>query len=250
MTEINTFQDLLRALDENPEWREALREKILTQELLQLPAVVFKLSESLHGLLEEMSGHLLRLAQSVATQSKQVDDGFAQVNDRFVRVDAWFDTINQRLDGMSDDLEQVKDYFLKNKLHRIIRSLLGQHLGLRRVQIMQGDFQETSSRLYEPVDSCAEEGRITEEQEMRISSTDLIVYARRNENHRYVWVAVEASSAVSAQDIERARATADALETVFGEEVVAVVVGYSIGQQDQQRAEEAGVVYLEAPRSS
>ena len=179
---------------------------------------------------------------------RQVDDRFAQVNDRFVRVEAWFDRINQLLEGMIDDLGRLKDSSLENRLPLIIRPLLGQHLGLRRVQLMHGGFQETSNRLYEPLESSLEDGHITEEQELRIYTTDAILYARRRDDRRYVWVAVEASHTVGEQDIERARASADALETIFGEESVAVVIGYSIGQQDQERAEEAGVVYLEAPR--
>ena len=39
MVTINTTDDLLRLLDENPEFREAVRSAILTQELISLPAV-------------------------------------------------------------------------------------------------------------------------------------------------------------------------------------------------------------------
>ena len=38
MTTINTPDDFLRALDENPQWRAAVRDRILGQELLNLPA--------------------------------------------------------------------------------------------------------------------------------------------------------------------------------------------------------------------
>ena len=38
MVTINTTDDLLRALDENPRWQEAVRHRILTEELMRLPA--------------------------------------------------------------------------------------------------------------------------------------------------------------------------------------------------------------------
>ena len=38
MTTINTIEDLIRLLDENPEWLEALRKRLLTRDLLELPA--------------------------------------------------------------------------------------------------------------------------------------------------------------------------------------------------------------------
>ena len=34
---INSMQDLVRVLDEHPEWAEALRARLLTRELLELP---------------------------------------------------------------------------------------------------------------------------------------------------------------------------------------------------------------------
>ena len=37
MTTINSLDDFLRALDANPSWREAVRTRILGEELLQLP---------------------------------------------------------------------------------------------------------------------------------------------------------------------------------------------------------------------
>ena len=36
-TTIDTIEDLIRVLDENPEWLEALRARLLTRELLEMP---------------------------------------------------------------------------------------------------------------------------------------------------------------------------------------------------------------------
>jgi peptidoglycan hydrolase CwlO-like protein len=43
VTDINTFQDILDALEQDPALREQLRRHILTEELLQLPAAVQEL---------------------------------------------------------------------------------------------------------------------------------------------------------------------------------------------------------------
>ena len=40
MTTINTIEDLIRVLDENPEWMEVVRSRLLTPELLELPKQV------------------------------------------------------------------------------------------------------------------------------------------------------------------------------------------------------------------
>ncbi len=37
MVTISTIDDFIRVLDENPAWREAVRSRLLTKELLELP---------------------------------------------------------------------------------------------------------------------------------------------------------------------------------------------------------------------
>ena len=66
---INSIQDLVRVLDEHPEWVEALRVRLLTRELLELPQ---------------------RLADFVAAANKR------------------FEAIEARLDRVDDDLSTLK----------------------------------------------------------------------------------------------------------------------------------------------
>ena len=46
MTTINTIEDLLRLLDENPQWVEALRARLLTRQLMELPETFAKFVET------------------------------------------------------------------------------------------------------------------------------------------------------------------------------------------------------------
>ena len=46
MTTINTMEDLIRLLDENPEWLEALRSRLLTRELLEMPQTLARFIET------------------------------------------------------------------------------------------------------------------------------------------------------------------------------------------------------------
>ena len=43
---INTIEDLVRVLDENPEWLEALRARLLTRELLEMPQKLAAFAEA------------------------------------------------------------------------------------------------------------------------------------------------------------------------------------------------------------
>ena len=139
---------------------------------------------------------------------------------------------------------------LEGRVHRSVRPLLSQRLGLRRPQLMQSAYQDSSSELLDSVDDSLDDGRISERQLVRIGSTDAILRARRPGSSQNVWVAVEVSNKVGNEDISRARESADALATVFHQETLAVVVGYSIDPPDQQRANDADVLYLEISRPS
>ena len=44
-TSIHTIQDLIRILDDNPEWTEELRARLLTRELLEMPNTLAKFAE-------------------------------------------------------------------------------------------------------------------------------------------------------------------------------------------------------------
>ncbi len=83
MATIDTIEDLIRLLDENPEWVEALRARLLTQELLELPE---------------------RFSQFVA----EMNDFRAGV-DRFVEAtNRRLDAIEARQDRMENDIKEIR----------------------------------------------------------------------------------------------------------------------------------------------
>ena len=146
---------------------------------------------------------------------------------------------------LKTDVAQLKGGDLENRLHRRIRALASQALGLRRPRVVQSPVQETAEGFADSVEEALESGRITAAQETRIEATDFIMRAQRRSDNAPVWVAVEASNWVHAGDIERARATADALRAAFDVDAIAVAVGYGIDPLDAERANGAGVSYLE-----
>ena len=58
MNTIDTIEDLIDVLDRNPRWMEAVRSRILTRELLELPARFAELIERFDKFREEMSGFI------------------------------------------------------------------------------------------------------------------------------------------------------------------------------------------------
>ncbi len=142
------------------------------------------------------------------------------------------------------DLAVLKVNMPDERLYRWIRSLLICRLDLRRSRVMQSPVSDTSPELYEPVEEAFDNGVITDAQETRISTTDIILRAQRKADRSPVWVAVEVSNDISQRDIERVRQSADALSVVLQQDTMAVVAGYRLHSQDQERARKAEVVAL------
>ena len=220
---------IIAELRADPDAQTLLLRALLTNEWLGMPIR-----------LERMEADFADIKPRVA----RVEADVADMKPRLARVEADVADMKPRLVRVEADVAVLKGDGLEAKLHRRIRSLLSQRLGLRRAQILQSPVQDTRPELFEPVEKALDAGSIDDQQDTRISAADFIIRARRKADQASVWVAVEVSNAISRRDIERARQTADALRAVFSQDALAVTVGYRIQQQDQQQADKAGAHVL------
>ena len=90
MTVINTIEDLVQVLDEHPAWLEALRARLLTRDLVELPET------------------LARLAARLDRFAETTNERFDQTDERLDGMDRRFDGIDRRLDGMDQRLDKVE----------------------------------------------------------------------------------------------------------------------------------------------
>ena len=83
MATINTIEDLIQLLDDNPHWVEALRVRLLTRELIELPE---------------------KFAQFVEATNQRFD----RVEERLDKGDVRMDRIERHLDRLTDDVGMLK----------------------------------------------------------------------------------------------------------------------------------------------
>ena len=207
---------IIAELQANPEAQRLLLRTLLTNEFLGMPARLDRIEQDI----AELKVDVAELKTDVAGLKTDVA-------------------------GLKTDVAQLKGSDLENRLHRKIRALTSRALGLKRPRVVQSPVQAPEEDFADRVEEALDGGRITDDQEARIEATDFIMHALRRTDRALVWVAVEASNKVNADDIQRARATADALRALFDADALAVVAGYSIDPRDAQRAKAACVRYLE-----
>ncbi len=107
MSTINTMEELIQVLDEHPEWVEALRSRLLTRELLDLP-------HNFAMFVAEMREFKTQMDRFVAATNKRfdaVDARFDTVDARFDAVDARFDTVDARFDAVDARFDTVDARF-------------------------------------------------------------------------------------------------------------------------------------------
>ena len=214
---------IIAELQANPEAQRLLLRALLTNEFLGMPARLDRIEKDI----AELKADVSMLKADVSGLKKDVSG------------------LKKDVSGLKTDVAQLKGSDLEHRLHRRLRALVSQSLGLRRPRVVQSPVQETERGFADRVEDALEGGRITDGQEARIEATDFIMQAQRRTDRAPVWVAVEASNRVHSGDIERARATADALRAALDADTVAVVAGYGIDPPDAKRAKAAGVRYLE-----
>ena len=209
---------MVAELQANPEAQQMLLRVLLTNEFLGVPARLDRIEKDV----AELKGDVATLKTDMVEVKTSVTK-------------------------LTNDVAYLKGSDLEHRLLRKIRALLSQELDLKGLDVVQTPLQWPEREFFKAVDEAVAGGRIVAAEGSRIDETDFIIRAQRKTDRVPVWVAIEASHTVHDNDIDRARASADALRAVFGAEAVAVAAGYGINRADAERAEAAGVEYLKVP---
>ncbi len=281
--DVRDFHDLVRLLEAHPEWRAELRRLILSDELLRLPELVRELAEAqdrtqrqleeLTRRLEELAARVEALAEAQARTEERVtrlEERVGQVEDRLARVEEALARLaeaqartEERVGRLEEAVAQLTEAQAKTEaalqaliarvdrleirvgrlegrdLERYYRerapAIFGQ-AGFRRVRVVP--IEEVASQL----DDLEEQGLIGPEDRLRLLRTDLFVQARRQ--GREIWLAVEVSSTIDDQDIERAVKSADLLARFLRVEAQPVVAGHRLLPAAEELGQQQNVIVI------
>ena len=194
MTTINTIEDLVRILREQPAWAEAVRAVLLTDDLLDLPARFDRFVQSQ----EETNRHLSELLAELKEVS---EDNRRRLN---------------RVEGRLGNLEGGQ-YEQTIRAKALARCQL--HFGFEGVYYALSQDGIADSRLLSAVGHALNEGLVSTADTGDLYEADLII---SGENNRHA--VFEVSLTADDYDIRRARQRADILEGITGGAVTPVVI--------------------------
>jgi hypothetical protein len=249
---VEDFRDLLRLLDERPEWRAELRRQVLSDELLALPDAV----RDLVSHVDAMDAQMVTLADHMDALTVRMDALTVRVDALTLRVDALgaqVAALGARVDALVLQVATLGDQM----------AVLGQRLGTMgdRVGEIEGELLELRyerraaayfiplarklrvldrSTLADALDDAVDGGRLSQAERNAVLQADLVLSGQRREDRADTYFVVEVSVGVGLHDVERAVERA-AMLAKLGRPAMAVVAGNWINDVAEAAARDKGV---------
>jgi len=220
---VEDLNDLLELLRQHPEWRDAVRREVLSQELLELPEIVQRLADRMGQLADRMD--------QLAVRMDQLTD---RMNQLTVRMDQLAGEMRdlaaatRRLDGRVGNLEGWR-YEQKFNARSRVAAIL------RRPQDLQvADL--------DPILDAREEGRLSQEEWKQLLALDFLFKGKAGKAPEAPerLVALEVSQVVDSRDVQRASDRA-AILSRLGFDTIAAVGGRRLTEEATALAERLGV---------
>ena len=214
---VDDVRDLVRLLDERPEWRAEVRRQLLSDEFLALP-------EQIAALRLEVQ----RLDKKIAEQQLETARRFQQVEDQIA-------ALTRTVDTLRDDVGELKG----DSLERRYREKAGAYFGrlIRRAHVL------TDSELNALLDDAVERGVLTDDESDEVTWADAVVRGRRRGDRAEVVAVAEVSWGVGVKDVERASRRAGLLAKL-GFTALPVVGGKAVTREAADLARQQGVWQL------
>lgn len=217
------LEEFIALLRNHPEWRQRVREEILSDDIARIDARF----ERMEKLLEATVTTVVELRTSGA----RIEASLVRHEDRFDQVDARFDTLEGRFDLVEGRLGNLEGSDFERKFNAPSR-LGGPFRRPRRIEL--GDVEKLME--------ARDDGVLNADEMDQLASLDFLIRARRGtgEDAPEVLVAFEVSMTVDGGDVRRA-ANRAALIRKAGLEAEAYAGGRHVTASATALARELGV---------
>ena len=253
MHTIDTIEDLIQLLDEKPEWAEALRVRLLSSELIELPEKFTQFATEMNKFVAEMN----KFVEATNKRFDHLEQRFDKLEQRFDHLEQRFDKLEQRF----DHLEQRFDHHVEatdKRFNRIEASLgevkgilasnaaiedatlIAREMGMRRTKTLSRE------DLWDLIDSADTSGIPTNE--LRSFRRADLVMEVTDQAGEICYIAVEISFTVNGRDTTRAIRNAEFLTRFTDKRAYAAVSGVHRDNRVQASIESGDVFWYEMDR--
>ena len=264
MPKIDTIEDLVRIIKEQPAWLDRIRGLILTEELMRLPSRVDGLSAQVKGLntrvdglntrvdglntrvdglserVDTLSSDFGKFAEKTDKRLANLEEGQARLEGRQARLEgrqARLEEGQARLEGRQARLEEGQDVLTKrfDRLVDDVGNLKGNDALLlteRWYRLVAVDLGYSSADLVD-VFELRQIARLPAVQDVgrdalrSFLGADLVIKAEGEDGDQH-YIVVEVSYTVNGRDTRRAVRNAELLSRATGVGATAVVSGFTI----------------------
>ena len=232
-TTIHTIEDLIRILDDHPEWTDALRARLLTRELIELPekftqfvAEVNRFVEATNRRFDTLENRVTSIQEDVGTLKEDVgtlkeDVGTLKEETSSLSVPVGtlkedVGTLKIRVKSIQDDLGPLKGSHARDAALREA-SIIAEDMGFQRTRTLtQDDLGALLAR--------ADTSSIPTNELRSFRRADLIIEAT-DQKGATCYIAVEISFTVNGRDTSRALRNAGFLTRFTGKYAYSAVAG-------------------------
>ena len=222
MTSFNDLDGFLRALEQNPQWKEAVRALILGEELLQLPVQFIAFVGRVSAFIDQTEAFISEQRQFNAEQ-RQFNAEQRQFNEGFTR----------RLTRIEEDVGTFRAFFARNTLHSDATGI-AMDLGLEYVRIVP---QEELTQMTQGA-----AGWIPTNELRSFRRADLVIEATDGSDTHYI--SVEASYTADQRDTDRAQRNARFLTEFTGHTAHPVIASVRNDNYAEQQIDSGAVYWL------
>ena len=246
-TPINTFQDIIDAMERNPRLREEMRRQILGEEILQLPAQF--------RVFLEAAAEIRDRSQRVESRLETLETGQAELRAGQEELRAGQEELRADVTQLKADVRRIDGRLdrgfgagYESKVTANLASILGQRAGLRRARILKGPGFRTDPNLEDLLEAAESSGVLTAAETDDLLLLDIIAAAVSRQTSERVYAAVEASITAGDDDINRAAERAATLRKLSNTPVTAVLVAETVSETQRQLAASRGVAVMLHPQ--
>jgi tetrahydromethanopterin S-methyltransferase subunit G len=227
MTTINDISDLVKILQEQPQWTETLRSFLLSRELLDLPETFAAFVKTADQQFEAVNRRFEAVDQRLDSMETKMDQGFAEVNRRFNQM-------NGRLDNA---LGVSYEY----KIEKNIYSIAEDQLDMERIRLWKGPYFGPAADFMEMLEQARAGGIITRDEHREMCRADIILRCMGPDRQPAEYAAIEISITIGDSDIVRVSRRAEILALALDHPVIPAVIGTQIDDERSQLAKDNNV---------